>query len=549
MYLYGALEHQDVRQWNQSKKFMRYSDDLYKLITSLTKSEKRYFKLFASMQGNGKKYLLLFDAVDKQEEYNEPKLKEEFKGEKFIRQFAVAKSYLYNLILKSLRLYHSGTSVSMQLRELLTNVELLNDKGLVDQATKMLEKALGIATRHERFTYLIEASGWQIVFRPELHSSMSEIEKFVEYQQRVCERLENIVTYSGLLRKVAAPVSQDYIRSSDDLKEVELLMDHPLLNSPEHALSFKGRLHYHWIYSTYHYAHNQFQVAAEHAEKMAEMFEEDHERLQEEFSLYLLVLGNCLTLYRRCWDEERSQATVEKIQKVTKELIGTHQLRSPRVAASLFQASYLFLLALYIGRAEFDRCLELIPAIEKGLDQHGTYLKDHIRYKFYSNLIAVYFAMEDYDAALEYNNLILSEKEPNIGRQTYYAARLRNLILHYELGNLTHLEHVVPSTYRYLLSRNNSLSLEQSILAFFRKLPRIETRERLTEAFRELRDALYAVADDPLEQNGLRYFAYLEWLESKIQKRPFVQIAKEYAQAAEMVQGRGDSCSVMPDSS
>src|SRR5690606_18709603 len=46
-------------------------DPLFELVRSLTKSEKRYFKLFAQMQGKDKKYLLLFDAIDRLEEYDE----------------------------------------------------------------------------------------------------------------------------------------------------------------------------------------------------------------------------------------------------------------------------------------------------------------------------------------------------------------------------------------------------------------------------------------------------------------------------------------------
>lgn len=79
---------------------MRQSDDLFRLVKSMSKSEKRYFKLFASMQGKNKKYLLLFDAIDRQGVYNESALKEELKQEKFVRQLAVTKGYLYNLILK-----------------------------------------------------------------------------------------------------------------------------------------------------------------------------------------------------------------------------------------------------------------------------------------------------------------------------------------------------------------------------------------------------------------------------------------------------------------
>ena len=60
---------------------MKAKSDLFQLIKSLTKSEKRYFKLYAKMHGlhGNQNYLILFDQIDKlaqeSEEYNENKIK------------------------------------------------------------------------------------------------------------------------------------------------------------------------------------------------------------------------------------------------------------------------------------------------------------------------------------------------------------------------------------------------------------------------------------------------------------------------------------------
>ena len=57
------------------------SDQLHKLIKSLSKPEKRYFKVFSSRHiiGDENNYQTLFDAIDKQEEYDEEKLMKKFK--------------------------------------------------------------------------------------------------------------------------------------------------------------------------------------------------------------------------------------------------------------------------------------------------------------------------------------------------------------------------------------------------------------------------------------------------------------------------------------
>ena len=58
---------------------MKPSIELFKLIKSLTKSEKRFFKLSSSLQSGEKNYLKIFDAIEKQDEYVEEEIKTSFR--------------------------------------------------------------------------------------------------------------------------------------------------------------------------------------------------------------------------------------------------------------------------------------------------------------------------------------------------------------------------------------------------------------------------------------------------------------------------------------
>ena len=62
------------------------SDPLHQLIHSLSKGEKRSFKIYASRHvlGDENNYVKLFDAIEKQKEYDEEALLKKFKNEKFI---------------------------------------------------------------------------------------------------------------------------------------------------------------------------------------------------------------------------------------------------------------------------------------------------------------------------------------------------------------------------------------------------------------------------------------------------------------------------------
>ena len=140
---------------------MRASSELFDLIQSLTKSEKRFFKLSSSLQSGDKNYLKLFDQIDKQSEYNEDEIKEVFKNESFIKHLPSEKNHLYKVILKSLRSFHSDRSISSVLRQEIKNIEILFQKALYKECGKFITRAKKKAYDHEKFYYLFELISWE----------------------------------------------------------------------------------------------------------------------------------------------------------------------------------------------------------------------------------------------------------------------------------------------------------------------------------------------------------------------------------------------------
>src|SRR5687768_13856793 len=135
--------------------------NLFLLIKSLSKSEKRYFRMNATMTGRDVNYLQLFDAIESQKEYDEVEIRKNLKGKKFLSQLHVTKIYLTELILKSLKNYHSNTSVHSKLFDLLKDIELLFDKELYDLCHYKIEKAEQLANKYEKLSLLTEIFFWK----------------------------------------------------------------------------------------------------------------------------------------------------------------------------------------------------------------------------------------------------------------------------------------------------------------------------------------------------------------------------------------------------
>src|SRR3989338_2385550 len=114
--------------------------DIFILIKSLSPSEKRYFKLFASQQAKEDKsaQIKLYDLLEKIEVYNEEKVNNKLKPFVNQKQVGAIKNYLFNLILKSLRNYYAETSTDLILNNFLQEAEILFDRGMIEQCEKIL---------------------------------------------------------------------------------------------------------------------------------------------------------------------------------------------------------------------------------------------------------------------------------------------------------------------------------------------------------------------------------------------------------------------------
>mgnify|MGYP000536613426 CR=1 FL=1 len=183
---------------------MATSNDLFRLIKSLKQSEKRYFKIFSSthVKGQQNNYVKLFEAVDKQDEYNEGAILKKFKGEKFIKQFSVTKNYLYNFILKSLRSYYSGKDIDSKINEELESVKILNNRGFYKKVLKIVKKVKQLAWDYEKLNYLIQILEWEYSAK----STCFTYDKFSEYKKTylkekayLFELIENRDQYNLLL--------------------------------------------------------------------------------------------------------------------------------------------------------------------------------------------------------------------------------------------------------------------------------------------------------------------------------------------------------------
>ena len=125
------------------------TEQLIELISSLTKAEKRYFKLYSTRNSNSAedlKFILLFDFIEKTDNYSDDLL---LKRVPEIKKSQVSnlKAHLHKQLLSSLRLQHVQSIPVLEIREIIDFAQICYQKGLYQQSLRLLEKAKVAADR------------------------------------------------------------------------------------------------------------------------------------------------------------------------------------------------------------------------------------------------------------------------------------------------------------------------------------------------------------------------------------------------------------------
>ena len=500
---------------------MKESDDLFLLIKSLTKNEKGYFKKVANLHsiGGKNKYVIIFDAIEKQKAYDEEALLTKFSSEKFVRQFHVAKNYLYHLILKSTEQYHN--TIDITLRSSLSNIEFLFNKHLYKQAQKLVNKAMQLAVKYERFAALIEIYSIQSkLSRQTIHSSIKQKDwdDLLAAEILNIEKINNLTQYRQMHYSMHIKMllegrsSQTKTKSSDN--SLKNIITNPLLSSEKKALSDQGKIYFYACKSSYYHLMNDNESALLNAKKLVEHFESKSELMNDNLKAYQIAISNVIA----------SSINVKKYKDVYVyiEKLKSSDQNSKNSTYKNFFFIHQMLLTVHINLGKFSESVALIEKIQNEL-QNKKFDVFHKQHEAAFNYLYAYayFGAGNYSKANTYLNKILNDSGKLQG-DYYTFAKIFNIVIHYELGHFDLLESLIKSTYRYLFKKNKLLRFESLFLTFMRKtLPKTNSKKELLQAFTKLKNELTKLSNDPKEELAFSYFDLIAWLNSKINKESF----------------------------
>ena len=498
-------------------------DNLFSLVKSLSKSEKRQFKLYVGRLGvnSDSKFLNLFNLLDKAKTYNEATIIKSGIVKK--QQLANVKAHLYKQILISLKLNPSHQNVRSQIREQLDFASILYHKGLYKQSLKILDKAKESAILNEEKNMAFE---------------IIELEKIIEAQyitRSISNRADELVTQakefsnqnvitsklSNLsLQLYSIMLKTGYVKNEAESKRVTEYFENRLPKVDIKTIGFREKLWFYKAHLWYSFLLQDFLNCYKYSSKLVDLFYKNPRMIN--LNPVFFLKGNNYLLESIFFLGNKSKF-VEKLNELKATVNDTKFTKNQNIASLVFLYTNFHNINQHFIDGSFEKGLKLIPKIENELEDFQDRIDQHHKMIFYYKFASLEFGAGNNKACIKYLNHIISNKSLSMREDLLCFSRVLNLVAHYEAGLDYHLDALLRSTYKFLIKMNDLHEVQKEMIKFIRGLQDIYPHD-LKNAFKDLVARLKIYQDHPYERRSFLYLDIISWLESKIENKTVAEI-------------------------
>ncbi len=495
---------------------MKYPN-VYELVKSMNMSEKRQFKIYSSRHviDGENKYTLLFDILDKMENYDEGKLISELQSKHKKTAFIKADmNFLYQSILKSLVLFHSGKSAQIIINEYISVIEILYYKGLFTQCLKEITKAKSIAGNAELFSSMLKIVQYEKLVHNHFTVHKKTEADIINEMRDINQKVQLIIEYYELYNKAnQIRIKAAKTRNTLEISTFNRLMKHPLLINTPKTKSSEVAIKYYQIYAMWCYVSGDKKNELQHNKKIIKLFDENEFYKEEHLVEYVNTYARIVSVSK----DMTEKIFYEELQNVRNIVVPPEKLYFLRASAQIFNFSYMVELSMYLQKKQYSKATLIINSIEGGLKKYREILTPSYKITFLYMLAYYYFAIGNFDNARKKINTLLNEYKEDDRPDLYNFARLLNLLIHFELKNYTYIRYKRSSIHYYFKKQASAYETENQILKFFSR------EKNYTTDFEKKVPSLKAVLENTkhhaIEKYAFNYFDFIGWIESKIAKK------------------------------
>lgn len=514
-------------------------EDLFELIQTLSVTEKRYFKVFASGSNSTDiNYVVLFDVLCDLDYYDEKillhKLRNKLKdtsGKDIGLQLNQGMQYLYKVLLQAMRQY-KHKAIHIQIRDMTSDAILLRDRGLYKQADKRIGKAKELAKKYHNYVARLELNRLErsLIWSLNEANEAEKVALLIAEKEEILEVLREEMEYEDLYARVSHAINRQNLFTLNDPRAVALIQQIEALFSQKEVdqLSAFAKLRRFQIGSLFNMAEMRMEECREYIDHILHWWETYEYLKEEEFFRYQISLSKILTFF---FSNGQHEEMMQLINKIREDKSGT-----PGKTAFMFRFTVMYELLYYLNSRKIDAAKKMLPEIKEGLNKYPLPHKRKIT--IFYNIALVCFCDEDYLQCESWLLKIIALSGSNIRKDLVRKAYLLRVILLEE--NVDAREKAIRAATKYFKEDEESKGkekislknkqIEMEILMLIKKILNAPaTLKEQEEPLRKLLEYLESMASNPQSRrlNGLDEF--IIWCRGKLGRKSVRAIFAEGA--------------------
>lgn len=484
------------------------SDDLHALIQSLTKSEKRFFRSAARSGNENKIYLDLFDAIEKQTQYDESSIKKRFKNKKWVKRLNATKSYLYQNLITNLASYYRKHEPAFALAEIITHIRILQGKGFYEKAEKLIQKAKSIASNENDYVRLVELIRLEGFNHPG-GINPNDTEILHEQLKEKLSCIENEADYSRLYKKSYAIIERTGHEGFDEQSVTahHQLLKHKLLQHFEKAKTLESRRQF----INMHYFHALEKKDHENMlywiHKAKGLYQGDPATWSKSKAVnYASTLLNLNQSYRRVAKFNEALTTLEELKCFYP---STKRQSQERLSYLMEYAATHHQIETLLAIKAYKKASDSIPTINTLFEKHRLEISKPVQLRHFWLIARLYFYQKEWKLSLKMTEKILQEKDKQLRSDIQRKAYILKLILLFEEEKYDLLEYQMRSISRLIQRYYPNAHYEKKLVKIIaRSLNHSKDDQQAIQLLREIK----AIG----QLKNLEHEDAVEWLERRL---------------------------------
>lgn len=493
-------------------------EETYELIKSLSRTEKRYFKLYTGFQQGDKSYLKLFDIIDKQPKYDEKNIVQKFITKNKVSNLPAVKKYLFDQIIASVKSYGAYKDVDSVHTDLIETYKVLQYKGLHGQSGRLLKKIKSITLQDDAFIrhfYVLLMEYLREMFNTD-EPGVNKVQQILQEKKHVFSIIENYTlvgdpfSYQRLyLRKKL------YCRTKKEKDELTTLMM-PVLKTKETDMMSRTALGLRSMgLCDYYMAVGKPAKAFEVSKTYLEIRESAGRPVKVDAG----ILSEHLQHLWLCVRSGIYDGFEENMIKF-KTLIDTVQ--NHQVFMLGYERWYNYSFIYYNRTRQFTKALQFKEREKRTMTKVGNDFSMKARIMLWYFTAYNSYAMKDYRAALKIIQTIMNTTNEEM--EEFSFTKLLLMFIQYDLKNYELLEYQVRSYQRLMQKTERLYRCETILMHFFKSVSGADSNKIRQQQLDDLKKMVIKLFKTYYEKGFSFYFDLECWIESQVTGKDFAEV-------------------------